>query len=101
MSKDNQKIFPKKWSKLLPMGWDEIIQSSKTEDLQKLIYDCEANIYVIDQSKEEDQKLQSIRDELRQAVEPYTDAKKTQTAKIKYMLFLLEERGVDLDKSSD
>jgi hypothetical protein len=28
---------------------------------------------------------------------PYTDAIKAQTAKIKYALFLLEGKGVDLD----
>ena len=94
----SDKTFPQKFSKQLPTGWQEIAESMKDDELKKVIFECEANIYTIDQAKEDDSKLQGAREEVKEFSAPYADAKKVQTAKIKYALFVLEGRGVDLDK---
>jgi len=94
----SDKIFPKKYEKQLPTGWDEMAQSMKDDELKKVIFECEANIYTIEQAKEEDTKLQAAKEEIKEMTAPYSDAKKVQMAKIKYSLFLLEGRGVNLDK---
>jgi|SRR5579885_751515 len=96
---DQNNIFPQKYSKQLPTGFEEVAQSMKNEDLQDLIYKCEANIYTIEQAKENDANLQKAKEQVKEYSEPYADAKKVQTAKIKYVLFVLQERGVDLDKA--
>ena len=92
-------IFPTKWSKQLPTGWQESADSMSNDELKNTIYDSEANVYVIEKSKEEDIKLQQAKEEIKEMQAPYSEAKKAQQAKIKYALFLLEGRGVDLDKS--
>lgn len=99
--KDDQapKTFPEKWWKVI-LGLPEFkdtADAASVEDLKKTIVDCEGNIYTIDQEKEEDAKLSSAKEIVKELSEPYRDALKVQTAKIKYALFLLEGKGVDLD----
>jgi hypothetical protein len=75
----------------------DIADAASIDDLKKIIVDCEGNIYTIDQDKENNSKLIAAQELVKEYKAPYTDAIKAQTAKIKYALFLLEGKGVDLD----
>ena len=91
--------FPEKWYKVV-VGLPEFkdtADAASVEDLKKIIVECEGNIYTIDQDKENNTKLTAAQELVKEYKAPYTDAIKAQTAKIKYALFLLEGKGVDLD----
>lgn len=91
--------FPKKWwtvIKDLP-EFKDTADAASVDDLKKIIVTCEGNIYTIDQEKDADTKLTGAKELVKEYSEPYRDALKVQTAKIKYVLFLLEGKGVDLD----
>ena len=91
--------FPDKWYKVIASlpEFKDIADASSEEDLKKIIITCEGNIYTIDQEKDSDVKLNGAKELVKEYSEPYRDALKVQTAKIKYALFLLEGKGVDLD----
>ena len=91
--------FPEKWNKVIEglPEFKEAADASSADDLKKIIVECEGNIYTIDKEKDEDQKLNAARELVKDMSAPYRDAIKAQTAKIKYALFLLEGKGVDLD----
>ena len=100
MSKTNEpNVFPEKWAKVLKElpEFKDTADAASTEDLKKVIVTCEGNIYTIDKEKDDDTKLNAAKDLVKEYSAPYRDAVKVQTAKIKYALFLLEGKGVDLD----
>lgn len=99
-SDDNDPVtFPEKWFKVLKElpEFKEIADAASEADLKKIIVECEGNIYTIDKDKEENVKLTAAKELVKEYSEPYRDALKVQTAKIKYALFLLEGKGTDLD----
>jgi hypothetical protein len=91
--------FPEKWSKVIEKlpEFKDTADAASVDDLKKMIVTCEGNIYTIEQEKSEDVKLNGAKDLVKEYSEPYRDALKVQTAKIKYALFLMEGKGVDLD----
>ena len=93
MSKDINKVIKK-----LPDGFTSIVDGAKDQDLKAMLCQCEANIYTIAQAKEDDLKLSKARDEVKELAAPYKDAKNVQQAKINYLLYSLEQRGVNLEK---
>jgi hypothetical protein len=100
MSKTNEpNVFPEKWAKVLKElpEFKDTADAASTDDLKKIIVTCEGNIYTIDKEKDDDHKLNAAKDLVKEYSAPYRDAVKVQTAKIKYALFLLEGKGVDLD----
>src|SRR4051812_7828133 len=92
--------FPDKWLKKIN-HWVDIANSMGDDELKKAIVDCEGNIYVIDKDKDDDVKLRAAKDIVKEHSEPYRDAKNVQTAKIKYALYLLEGRGLNLDNKEE
>lgn len=100
MSKNQEPVtFPEKWAKVLKdlPEFKEIADAASTDDLKKIIVTCEGNIYTIEREKDDDAKLNAAKEVMKDLSAPYRDASKVQTAKIKYALFLLEGKGVDLD----
>lgn len=100
MSKNTDPVvFPEKWAKILKdlPEFKDTADASSTDDLKKIIVTCEGNIYTIEKEKDDDTKLNAAKDLVKEYSAPYRDAMKVQTAKIKYALFLLEGKGVDLD----
>jgi hypothetical protein len=93
----DQTQFPDKLLKLLPDGWAEGANSMKEDELKKVVVDCNGNIYIINQAKSGDDKLNGARELAKDLSAPYRDARNAQQAKIEYALWLLSERGVDLD----
>lgn len=91
--------FPDKWWKIIQKlpEFKETADGASIEDLKKIVVTSEGNIYTIEQEKEADVKLNAAKDVVKEFSEPYRDAMKAQTAKIKYAIFLLEGKGVELD----
>lgn len=96
---NNTTTFPQKWSKKLPTGWSDIANSMKEEELKKVILECESAIYDNERAREADAKLQQAKDEVKELGLVYKETKDTETAKIKCALYILEERGVTLDRT--
>lgn len=95
-----QNAFPKKWADKLPTGFTDTAASMSDAELEKVIVDCEGNIYTIDKEKQNDVKLKGAKEVAKEISAPYRDASNTQMAKIKYVLYLLENRGVNLDSTN-
>ncbi len=95
-SNDNESVFPDKLLKRLPDGWADTANGMKDDELKKAIFEAEANIYNIEKEKENDAKLNGAKDLVKDLSVPYREAKACQATKIKYALFLLEGRGINL-----
>lgn len=91
--------FPDKWLKKI-QDWKETADAMDEEQLKKSIIDCEGNIYTIEKEKSADVKLKAAKEIVKEHSAPYNEAKSVQTAKIKYALYLLDNKGVDLDSTS-
>lgn len=100
MSKsDEPTTFPKKWANVLksmPEFKDEA-EAASPDDLKKMIVLSEGNIYTIEKEKEDDVKLNGAKELVKEYSSSYREAAKAQMAKIKYALFLLDSKGVNLD----
>ena len=107
MSKDNKDqmpaVLPEKYAKVIAKmpEFKDTADASSVEDLKKIIVTCEGNIYTINQDEASNVKLSAAKDMVKELSEPYRDAKKVQQAKIQYSLFLLENKGVDLNNKDD
>lgn len=91
--------FPEKWAKVLKElpEFKDTADASSVEELKKIIVNCEGNIYTVEKEKENDTKLNGAKELAKEYAAPYRDAQKVQMTKIKYALFLLEGKGVELD----
>jgi hypothetical protein len=93
----DQKIFPQKYLKKLnefAHGYVESAESATTEEIKKFILSSEQNIYEIENEKDNNANILKMKEDLKQATAPFTEAKTTETAKIKYCLYVLDGRGV-------
>jgi hypothetical protein len=100
--KDNDPtMFPDKWAKVLRdlPEFKDTADSASPEELKKIIVQSEGNIYTIEKEKDADMKLNAAHDLIKELAAPYRDAIKVQTAKVKYALFLLEGKGVNIDNT--
>lgn len=106
MSKTDDQMpttFPEKWLKVLKdlPEFKNTADAASTDDLKKIIVACEGNVYTLENEKAEDVKLNAAKELVKEHSLPYRDAIKVQTAKIKYALFCLEGKGVDLNNKDD
>jgi hypothetical protein len=91
--------FPEKYAKVLKElpEFKDTADAASTDDLKKIIITCEGNIFTMEKEKDEDVKLNGAKELAKEYAAPYRDAAKVQMTKIKYALFLLESKGVNLD----
>ena len=91
--------FPDKYAKVLKElpEFKDTADAASTDDLKKIIITCEGNIFTMEKEKDEDVKLNGAKELAKEYAAPYRDAAKVQMTKIKYALFLLESKGVNLD----
>jgi hypothetical protein len=91
--------FPEKWHKVIEKlpEFKDTADAASVDELKKIIVTAEGNIYTIEQEKEADEKLNAAKALVKDYSEPHRDAIKAQTAKIKYAVFLLEGKGVEID----
>lgn len=90
---DKDSDFPSKYEKKLPTGFKEDADSFDVDKLKQTILESEGNIVTIDREMQNDEKLQGVKDLLKDLSAGYREAKHAQTAKIKYCLHLLESKG--------
>lgn len=94
-----EKHFPEKFKKKLDTfaeGFVENVEGANTDEIKKFILSSERNIYEIEYEKDNNEKLLKLKEDLKEATAPYSEAKSTETAKIKFCLFSLESRGVKI-----
>lgn len=94
--------FPEKHKKALgSSGFTDEADSFDVDRLKAEIVAAEKNIYIVDKEKEENAKLKDLKEQLKDINGGYSDAKKFQTAKMQYCLFLLESKGeIDVPDNS-
>lgn len=103
-SEEMPSTFPKKWARVLKEmpEFKEICESASTEDLKKIIITSEGNVSTIEKAKSENVKINAAKEIIKDESGPFKDALKCQMTKIKYAIFLLEGRGVEVgDKEGD
>lgn len=100
-AKELKDAFPEKWAKKLPTGFQDDAASLDEDGLKKVIVESEKNLYSIDKEKSADAKLTAARELVKDLGAGYREAAGAQNAKIKYVMFLLEGRGVDLSRTDD
>lgn len=89
-------IFPDKYRKKIDQEFLDNVQSMDTEDIKKRVLEQESVVYDIENGKEEDKDLTEAREKVKEFSKPYREKKAEATAKIKWCLFVLENRGVNL-----
>jgi hypothetical protein len=93
---DNNDFFPKKILDKLPEGFVESMESADTDEIKQKIVESESHIYEIDKEKENDMNLKKAREEVKNLASAYKDARNCSTAKIKYCIYVLKGRGVNV-----
>ena len=95
--------FPEKWNKVLKEmpEFKDTADAASTEELKKIIVQCEGNIYTVEKEIDSDEKLNAAKALVKDYMAPHREAKKVQMAKIKYALFLLEGKGANLDSREE
>lgn len=91
------KHFPEKYLKKLneyATGYTDTVEGADTEEIKKFILSSERNLYEIENERDANEKITKMKEDLKEATAPFAEAKSTETAKIKYCLFMLESRGV-------
>jgi hypothetical protein len=90
--------FPKKYmSKIEDLeGFVDGINGMDTDDIKKAILVCEGRIYEVDQAKQNDEELEKARLHSRELAAPYRETAGIEKAKMQYMIFSLEQRGISL-----
>lgn len=83
-----------KLRKVIPTSLIEELDAMGTDDLRIRISKSELNIYETERAREADEELAQLREKVKIMQGPYTDAKKAQTAIIKYCSCLLDQAGV-------
>ena len=97
--KEKDQHFPEKYRKKLQNfaeGFIDTVDQLDTEEIKKRILTAESNIYEIEYEKDNNQKIVQLKDELKNIMKPFSEAKGMETAKIKYCLFTLQSRGVNI-----
>ena len=74
------------------------IMSSEADEIKRNIVMAEGQINGIETAKENDQELESLREKVKEISAPYRESKAIETSKIKYCLYVLEERGVNIER---
>lgn len=95
----SDKEFPNKYLKILKSFPDfkDAADGASVEELKEMVLKAEKNIYVIEQEKAADMKLAGLKEQLKDINGAFSDAKKCQTAKLQYALYMLESKGQDMD----
>lgn len=90
--------FDKKWAKVLTEipEFKDTADAASPDDLKKIIVQSEGNISTTEKAKNDDDKLNAAKALVKDYSAPYRDAVKVQTAKIKYAVFLLEGKGIQV-----
>jgi len=89
-------IFPDKYRKKIEPEFLDNVNAMDTEEIKKRLLEQESAVYDAENEKEEDKELTEAREKVKEFSKPYREKKAQATAKIKYCMFVLENRGVNL-----
>ena len=103
MSKDDPTTFPEKYLKVINSipEFKDTADAASADDLKIIILSSEGNLNNIEKEKAADVKLNGAKELVKDFSAGYRDAAKVQFAKIKYALFLLEGKGVDVSDTKE
>lgn len=90
--------FPEKHLKKIPTEFVDSVSSMDENEIKERILTCEQHLYEIDEAMDKDDKLNGAKENVKEFSKPYRETKQTESAKIKYCMFVLENRGVNLAK---
>jgi len=96
--KDDDDAFPKKLLDKVPGPVADAIPSMKEDELRERIVNCEASIVDIEKGQDDSDRISALKDELKDLVGGFRDAKKAEEATIKYCIYTLRKQGVVLKK---
>lgn len=86
--------FPKKLAKFLPDTFKDSVEGMSEEDLRKVIVDSSTTISEIEKDRDNDEKLNILKDDLKVLNSGYMELIKTQDAKRVYAVLTLKDRGL-------
>lgn len=90
---DDKDQFPKKYSKLLPDGFESDAQAMSDEDLKKEMNAMEFAMHNLDKEKAADEKLNAAKELMKDLGGGYREARAPMNAKLKYCIYVLDSRG--------
>lgn len=94
---DNNEFPSKHMKKIVDIpDFIDSINSMDTDDIKKKVLETEGHIYEIDQSKQNDEALAKAREHSKELNAPYLESLGIERAKLQYLLFSLEQRGISL-----
>lgn len=85
--------FPQKYEKLIS-DWVGTAEAMDTDGLKKTIVDCQKSISETGLDMENDEHLNSLREELKIVTGGYKDVIKREDAKTRFCVHLLKSRGI-------
>jgi hypothetical protein len=91
--------FPEKWAKVLKEipEFKDTADAADVDELKKIIVQSEGNIYTIEKDKSANPRINAAKEIIKEEGQPYRDAIRVQTAKIKYAVFRLSEKGIEIE----
>lgn len=95
--------FSKKWAKLLSTEWMTTAESYSTDEIKKKVVQWEQALGQVEKDMDNDSALSGLKDkmaelkeELKEKSEVYTKSVAETQAQIKYVVHLLDQRGVSV-----
>lgn len=91
--------FPEKYMKklnTLAQGFTDAVDTADVDEIKKKLLTAEKNVYEIENEKEANLKLSELKEKMKEITAPYRDARAVETAKVKYCVFSLQQRGVKI-----
>ena len=86
-------VFPKKYLKKLPAGFEEAAQSMSDDELKKKIVEYERAIGELESDMEADDKLAGLKEKIKEISEIYSIPSQESKAAIRYCIYVLKSRG--------
>lgn len=69
------------------------LDAMSEEDMRKKIVEAEGVIHESEQAKDADEELADLKEQVKNAIAPYNELKKTQTNIVKYLTCRMDENG--------
>lgn len=97
-NENNEKVFPKKYmNKIKEMPeFKEAVEGGQTDEIKKKILESERHLFETENAMAADEALQAAKNKAKDFASSYRETKALETAKLKYCLFILESRGVQI-----
>ena len=92
------KEFPKKYLSKMSSEFIDSLAAMQESEIKQRILSCEQNLCDIEEAMSKDDKLTAAIESAKEWKAPYRDSKAEATAKIKFLIYTLETRGISLAK---